>query len=110
MTYSVIRSDVADAEIDAIVFWLTGRSPERGKRWYAGFTKAVATLTAMPTRCPIAAEADYLKVEVRQLRFMDHRILFTLTDSDGDGLNDTVVILHVRHVSRGPMYPQRIED
>jgi hypothetical protein len=110
MTFAVGLSDPAQAEVDAIVVWMTGRSPHLGKRWYDGITRALDSLKEMPTRCPIADEAEYFGVVVRQLRYQDHRILFRLNDADGDGVEDTVEVLHVRHLSRGPMYPHGIGE
>jgi plasmid stabilization system protein ParE len=105
MSFTVSLTDPAEAEVDTIVVWMTGRSPERGKRWYEGFRRAVDSLEEMPTRCPVAAETEYFGVTVRQLRYLDHRIPFRILDSDGDGTDDSVEVLHVLHLSRGPLYP-----
>jgi hypothetical protein len=110
MTFSVGLSDPAKAEVDEIVVWMTGRSPRQGKRWYDAFTAALDSLEEMPTRCPIAEEADYFRVEVRQLRFQDYRILFRLIDADGDGVEDRVDVLHVRHLARRPLYTESGEN
>ena len=38
--------------------------------------------------------------KVRHLRFNKYRILFTIKDADGDGEDDTAVVLHVRHTAQ----------
>src|SRR5688572_12804946 len=59
-----------------------------------------ASLSALPTRCPISAESRDSPVEVRQLLYGRkphvYRILFAV---DGD----SVQVLHVRHARRRPL-------
>src|SRR6266699_3670363 len=100
MTYSVVLTEIAEAEVDDIFFWLVGRDPDHAAKWLSGFRRSIATLSEFPETCPIARENVLFDVPVRQHLFAKHRILFTLIDSDGDGIVDTVRILHVRHGAR----------
>jgi hypothetical protein len=110
MTFHVIQNDIVESEVDKIVLWHSRRGAEYAERWLRGFSDALSSLETMPTRCPIADESRYFGTVVRQLRYRDHRIIFRLVDSDGDGIEDTVSILHVHHVSRAPVYPLPDED
>lgn len=102
MSYTVEFTDVADMEIQNILLWMMGRSPEQTERWQEGLEHAAASLADFPGRCPLAPEHDAFNVEVRQLLYGKYRLLFTLIDADNDGENDTVRILHVRHGARLP--------
>jgi plasmid stabilization system protein ParE len=93
-------TDVAEMEVQDTFLWLLGRSPDHAGRWQAGLEASVNSLAEFPTRCPLAPESDQFDVEVRQQLYGRYRILFTLVDADGDGAEDTVRILHVRHGAR----------
>ncbi len=101
-TFGVEFTDVADGEVQDILLWLIGRAPERAGRWQVGLENAINSLAQFPTRRPLAPENDAFAFEVRQLLYGAYRILFTLVDTDGDGIADTVRILHVRHGARRP--------
>jgi len=105
VTFDVLITDQADADLERIGLWLIGNRPAQYVRWREAFEAAVESLRTWPRRCPEAPESETLGRETRHLRFRDHRLLFTLVDSDGDGEDDTVVVLHVRHVARGPLGP-----
>ena|SRR5260221_10318584 len=100
MTYCVVLTEIAEAEVDDIFFWLVGRNPNHAAKWLNGFRRSIATLSEFPERCQIAREDVLFDVPVRQHLFEKHRILYTLIDSDGDGTAETVRILHVRHGAR----------
>lgn len=97
MSYQTEFTDVADMEVQNILLWLIGKAPERVDSWQQGLEDAVASLSEMPSRCPLAPENTAFLMPVRQRLYGAYRILFTLVDVDGDGSNDTVRILHVRH-------------
>ncbi len=97
MNYRIELTDIADMEVQNIVLRQIGHQPDFVEQWQEKFERTVNTLTQFPGRCPFAPENKRLTPEVRQLLFGPYRILFTLVDADGDGDNDTVSILHVRH-------------
>lgn len=103
MTFRVEFTDRAEAEVQDTIFWLIGNVPEFARSWQEGLDRATASLAEFPRRCGPALDFHDLGVEVRQLRYGKYRIIFTLVDADGDGEDDTVSILHVRHGSRGPL-------
>lgn len=90
-------TEKAEAQVEDIVFRMMGRNPNYAERWRDGLEQAAVSLETFPRRCPFAHENDTFPYEVRQLLYASHRILFTLIDGDGDGEDDTVRILHVRH-------------
>lgn len=100
MTFRVEFTDVAEKEVQDILFWILGQSPEWAGKWQCGLESAIHSLTEFPGRCPRAPEDTQFAVTVRQLLYGSYRILFTLVDSDGDSEVDTVRILHVRHGAR----------
>ena len=97
MNYDIEFTDVADMEIQNILIWIMGRSPDYADRWQEGLEISINSLTIMPGRCPLAPENNEFDVEVRQLLYGVYRILFMLADADDDGESDTVRILHARH-------------
>jgi plasmid stabilization system protein ParE len=100
VTFRVEFTEVADMEVHDTFLWLLGRSPKHAGQRQEGLEQAIRSLTEFPSRCPLAPESDAFEVEVRQLLYRSHRILFTLVDVDEDGDLDTVGILHVRHGAR----------
>lgn len=103
MKFQIEFTDVAEMEAQDTLLWLLGRSPDFAGRWQAGLEKAIQSLEVFPTRCARAPESDSFDVDVRQLIYSGYRILFTCLDADGDGADDTIRILHVRHGSRRPL-------
>ena len=62
-------------------------SPTAAEKWLAGLYKAIDTLQTRPLRCPIAAESDKFREEIRELlygkrgkRKHKHRIIFTIRE------------------------------
>jgi len=62
--------------------------------------EAIASLSSLPERCPLAPENARFPFEVRQLLYGRkphvYRILFTIE-------GDAVKILHIRHARRRPL-------
>ena len=100
MSYRVVITAKARADVVEAFRWMAEQSPVAAARWYAGLEKAIAKLTEMPLRCPIAQdETDQLSVTLRQMLYGRrgvYRILFSI---DGD----TVTVHYVRHSARGPI-------
>jgi plasmid stabilization system protein ParE len=88
----------AEADLDAALAWFAEQNAtDAGTRWLAQLFAAIDSLESMPLRCPLAAEADELGLEIRELlvgkRQRRYRILFRIQSS-------TVQVLHVRHAAR----------
>lgn len=94
MDFRVEIAPQAVADIDSIVATLRRAAPKAAREWLDGVEAAIATLTDMPARCPLAPENDYFRVEIRQLLYGRYRILFTIAAPD------EVWIVHVRHAAR----------
>nr|WP_290226774.1 type II toxin-antitoxin system RelE/ParE family toxin [Trichocoleus desertorum] len=102
MTYRIEISSVAEAEADAAFIQLSQfMSAEKARQWYAGLLKAIASLSEMPKRCPLARENQYFSQEIRQLLYgrgrNSYRVLFTVIEGN---TASTVRILHVRHAAQ----------
>lgn len=101
MAYRVEVSAQAESDAAAILEWLLSQhAGETGLRWFFAMEDAIASLSTLPERCPLAPETGRFPFEVRQL-FYGHkphvyRILFTVE-------GDTVNVVHIRHGRRKPL-------
>jgi plasmid stabilization system protein ParE len=91
----------AERDIAAVI-----RSADGGTdRWVARLMKVIATLSKMPERCPRAAEADDLGMELRELIFGKrrgaYRIPFRIE-------GQAVIVLRVRHAAQDNLRPEDI--
>ena len=86
-------------------FWdssaLADRSPAAAARWFTGLEKAIAKLSKMPERHPIAEdESEQVGITLRQMLYGRRpgvfRILFSVE-------GDTVTLHYVRHSAQGPL-------
>lgn len=97
MRYRVVIEAPAWLDIDAAYTWLGERVPEHAVRWFNTLQEAVLGLATNPQRCPLAAEAEEVGREIRQLlhgrRSGRYRVLFEIR-------GNTVHVLHVRHGAR----------
>jgi plasmid stabilization system protein ParE len=79
-----------------------GRSIARPtKRWYAGFSDAIRSLTENPERCPLAPENGRFPYEIRELHYglgsrPTHRAVFTIRP-------DMVLVLTIRHAAQAEL-------
>ena len=102
MKYSVAITERAAREIEETAAWWAGeRSTEQAQRWYQGIHTAIAGLATLPERCPLVAERIEVPYEIRQLQYglgsrPTHRVIFSI-------VRETVIVLTVRHVARGPL-------
>ena len=104
MSYRVVFTARARADVIEQFRYLVDRSPSAAARWYTGIEKAIAKLGTLPERHPIAPdESDHLSITLRQLLYGRRpgvfRILFSIE-------GDTVTLHCVRHCARGPIDPQ----
>jgi plasmid stabilization system protein ParE len=100
MDFRVELSDRAQADIAEIYDWLRlQQAGEAGERWFVTLRAAIASLTTLPSRCPLAPENRDSPVEVRQLLYGRrphvYRIVFAID-------RDVVQVLHIRHGRRRP--------
>ena len=98
MAFRVKQTPRADHDLDVILEWLLKQQAgEAGLRWFQKLKEAVASLSELPHRCPLAPESKEFSFEVRQLLYgrkpNAYRILLTIEA-------DTVVVLHIRHGRR----------
>jgi len=96
--YQVRLTAKAEEDIECILGWFQGQSAGvAGASWIAQLMTRIATLESHPERCALAAEADDLKLAIRELaigrRQGKRRLLFQIQDR-------TVVILRVWHSAR----------
>ncbi len=94
-TYEVLFDPHAQAEAFAAADYIAQDSPERAAKWFAGFTRAINSLSTMPMRCAQARESKTLGVDLRHYIYRSHRIIFRVEEEAG-----IVRILHVRHAAR----------
>ena len=101
MTYRVVFTARARADAVRQFRYLADRSPAAAARWYTGLEKAIAKLSSMPDRNPIAQdETEQLGITLRQMLYGRRpgvfRILFSVE-------GDTVTLHYVRHSAQGPI-------
>ncbi|MBC7773368.1 MAG: type II toxin-antitoxin system RelE/ParE family toxin [Pyrinomonadaceae bacterium] len=68
-------------------------SPDNAIRWVRGIEQAVQSLASLPERCVLAPESEVFSLEIRQLLFKSHRVLFVIKKA-------SVHVIHVRHGAR----------
>jgi plasmid stabilization system protein ParE len=81
MTCDVIVTPAAEYDIAEAFAYIQARSPENAERWVRGLYKLVHKLESMPKRCGRAREADDLGLDLRQLVFKSHRIVFRIDEA-----------------------------
>jgi len=91
------------ARADALeqFLYLGDRSPDAAERLYTGLDKAIAKLSTLPERHPIAEdESGQLGITLRQMLYGRRRGVFRILFSiEGD----TVTLHYVRHSAHGPI-------
>jgi plasmid stabilization system protein ParE len=101
VTYRVVFTARAKADLIEQFRYLADRSPTAADRWYAGIEKAIGKLGTMPERHPIAHdETEQIGLTLRQMLYGRRpgvfRILFSIE-------GDTVTLHYIRHTARGPI-------
>ena len=99
MNYRIEISSIAEAEADSAFLRLSQISSSvKASQWYAGLLEAIASLSQIPKRCPLARENDHFSQELHQLLYgrgrNSYRVIFTIL---GGKDISTVRILHIRH-------------
>jgi plasmid stabilization system protein ParE len=96
--YDVRLMARAEHDIDTALQWFCEQSATpAANRWFDQLMARIGTLEVHPDRCSLAAEAQELGIELRELLFDKrhgtYRILFIISAQ-------TVNILHIRHGAR----------
>lgn len=99
MKYRIEISSIAEAEADKAFLRLSQiSSPTKATQWYSGLLEAIASLSQMPKRCPLARENEHFSQELRQLLYgrgsNSYRVIFTILEGQDISI---VRILHIRH-------------
>ena len=99
MAYKVSVSPLARADILQTADYIRDKGyADRAATWKRELLRAIKMLDEMSNRCAVADEASDLKVEVRQLLYHSHRIVFRVIED-----TQTVEVLRVYHSSRAPL-------
>ena len=77
----------AHRDFSEIVGWLSNNSVDGANRWVDAFDAALATIGETPFAQPLAAEAEFVKTEIRQILFhtrrgRNYRIVFAVFDDE----------------------------
>lgn len=91
MKYRVIIQPAVDHNIEAVYDYLWTDAPLYAERWLTGIYEAIFSLDQMPRRCTQAADAESWGIEIRQLLYGSHRILFTISGPE-------VHVLYLQHM------------
>jgi plasmid stabilization system protein ParE len=100
MGFRVEITEEAERDAQDIIEWLLSQEAGgTGLRWFEGLEKAIASLEALPLRCPLAPENEAFPFEVRHLLYGRrphiYRVVFNVE-------SETVYILHIWHGRRKP--------
>jgi plasmid stabilization system protein ParE len=95
MIYEVIVTPAAENDVAEGFAYIQARSPLNAERWVRGLYKLVHKLESMPKRCGRAREADDLGLDLREIVFKSHRIVFQIDETEG-----VVFVVRVFHGAR----------
>ena len=104
MTYRVVVTARANADAIEALRWKIQHSAQAGARWYASLEKAIAKLSELPERHPIAEEeSERIGIVFRQMihgkKPGTYRLLFSIE-------GDAVVVHYIRHSARDLIDPE----
>ena len=98
MTFRVVVQPGATQDLRTAAAWIARDSPIHAQEWLNGIEQAIASLSELPNRCPLAPEHDAFDVPIRQLMHGQYRVIFTVVTDANE-----VWVLHVRHGARRAM-------
>ncbi|HJT35954.1 MAG TPA: type II toxin-antitoxin system RelE/ParE family toxin [Pirellulales bacterium] len=105
MTYHVVVSENAKANLRSYYLRAAQNAPATADRWLNRFEEALATLASNPERCSFAPENGLVESEIRQLLFGKRpavfRALFTVVE-------DQVQVLHIRRATMDTATPHEL--
>jgi plasmid stabilization system protein ParE len=103
MTYRIVVTARARADVVTAFRWIAEQSPDAATRWYAGLQKAIGKLNQLPGRNPVAEEeSEQVGITLRQMFYGRRPNVFRILYSVED---DTIVLHYVRHSAQGPIEP-----
>jgi plasmid stabilization system protein ParE len=85
----------APKDVEEIYSLIACDSPLAAERWYEELTRAIASLSTFPFRCPIVRVGSLEDRELHHLVFGNYRILFTIDEG-----RRSVDVLRVWHGAR----------
>lgn len=86
---------LSDAEDHVRYIRDVARDPAGSERWFRGLVQAIYSLEEMPERCAVIPEQKEFRLEMRQLIYHSHRIIFRVEPE-----SKRVFIYRVYHGSR----------
>ncbi len=112
MIYRVDITAPAERDIYAEFDRIREQAPTYAEKWFNGIVLSILSLSTLPNRCPMIAEATELGPEMRQLlygkRSGTFRIIFDIRVT-AEGENQ-VRILCVRRGSRDKLQPEDLKE
>lgn len=108
MSFHVRVFAKAERELEAILDWLSQRSPQGAARWLTAFEHSKDLIGRNPFAMGLAPENEFVAPEIRQAIFKTrrgrrYRALFTI-------VGDEVRILHVRAPGQSLLRPRDFPD
>ena len=98
MTYRVILTENAKANLREYYERAAEHAPEAAAAWFNRFHESLQTLAVQPERCAFAPENSLFEEEIRQFQFGKRigtfRVLFSIVDKE-------VRVLHIRRAEMG---------
>jgi len=113
MAFHVEIQPQAYDDLDLIAGYIKDRSSfATAEKWFNGIMDQIATLEAMPERCPIASESEDLGQQVRVLLYgrknRTYRVFFGVKQTSPS--HGVVSVYHVRHWARKPLTNEELEE
>ena len=78
--YQVVITPGIHERIERAFEYIFEQSPQNGVNWLQGIYQAIDTLETMPARCGRIREQASFEIEIRELLYHSHRIIFTIDE------------------------------
>lgn len=108
MAYLVKFGASAALDLENLYVEKNAAESNASARWFNDLEEAVASLTNLPNRCPLAAEGRRLKRKLRHLLYGAkphvYRVVFEV-----DETRKTVWVLHIRHGARDKLMASNLK-
>ena len=113
MGFEVLITDEAFGDLDSMTGFIKSQATAGiARKWLTSILTVIGTLEEMPSRCPLAPEAEELGDIVRLLlhgkKNRAYKIYFRIhqtVESTG-----SVQVFHVRHWARKPLTNEELEE
>ena len=90
--YQIDISPTVESQINEVVKHIRLDSPQNAKAWLTNIYKKIHSLETMPNRGSLIREHGSFKIEMREILFYSHRIIFTV-----DEKTSKVQVHFIRH-------------